>query len=175
MHVTYWWLKSNFLLLRWWSNGLHAFYSPFLLSNPLRKGRCTSVLLCYKHRNALGLSTFQRCYNNVSPFSFNCNGLSFLFVMDFLFYLLFFCFLINSSPTPTILGRTSCFSFILQVFRSPQQNNSFKCKKKSLSALLQSPLLIAILLLASYLTKNGQRKRPCAKALSRFWAHDHWY
>lgn len=109
-------MKSNFLLWRCLSNGLHAFYSPFLLSNPLRKGCCTSVLLCYKHRNALGLSTFQNSYNNVSPFSSNCYSLSFLLVIDFLLNLLLLCFLINSSPTPTILGRTSYSSFTLQVF-----------------------------------------------------------
>ena len=100
------------MLIQW----VTCFLYLFLFSNPLRKGHHLSFFLYYKHRNGLRLSTFQRCYNNVSPFSFNCNGLSFLFVMDFLFYLLFFCFLINSSPTPTILGRTSCFSFTLQVF-----------------------------------------------------------
>ena len=116
MRVTYWFLKSNFLLLRCLSNGLHAFLYLFLLSNPLRKGRCTSFLLCYKHRNALGLSTFQNSYNNVSPFSSNGYRLSFLLVIDFLLYLLLLCFLINPSPTPTILGLISCFSFTLQVF-----------------------------------------------------------
>ena len=152
MRVTYWCLKSNFLLLRCCSNGLHAFYTSFFSLIHLRRGHHLSFFLCYKHRNRLGLSTFQRCYNNVSPFSFNCNGLSFLFVMDFLLYLLLLCFLINSSPTPTILGLISCFSFTLQVIRSPQPHNSFKCKKKSLYALLQSPLFIATLLLASYPT-----------------------
>ena len=134
----------------------------------MRKGHHLSFFLCYKHRNRLGLSTFQRCNNNVSPFSSNCYSLSFLFVMIFLFYLLFFCFLINSSPTPTILGRTSCFSFTLQVFSSPQQNNSFKCKKKSLSALFQSPLLIATLLFASYLTQRGKEKGRAPKRYHAF-------
>ena len=139
-------MKSNFLLLRCLSNGLHAFYSPFLLSNPLRKGRYTSVLLCYKHRYALGLSTFQNSYNNVSPFSSNGYSLSFLLVIDSLLYLLLLCFLINSLSYSNHFRAYKLFSFHLTGIHSPQQNNSFKCKKKSLSALLQSPLLIATLL-----------------------------
>ena len=155
MHVTYWCLKSNFLLLRCCSNGSHAFYSPFLLSNPLRKGCCTSVLLCYKHRNALGLSTFQNSYNNVSPFSSNCYSLSFLLVIDFLLNLLLLCFLINSLSYSNLFRAYKLFFFHLTGIRSLQQNNSFKYKKKSLSALLQSSLLIVAQLFASYLTKNG--------------------
>ena len=109
-------MKSNFLLLRCLSNGLHAFLYLFLLSNPLRKGRCTSVLLCYKHRNALGLSTFQNSYNNVSPFSSNCYSLSFLFVIDFLLNLLLLCFLINSLSYSNLFRAYKLFSFTLQVF-----------------------------------------------------------
>lgn len=100
------------MLIQW----VTCFLYLFLFSNPLKKGHHLSFLLCYKHRNRLGLSTFQRCYNNVSPFSSNCYSLSSLFVMVFLLYLLLLCFLINSSPTPTILGRTSYSSFTLQVF-----------------------------------------------------------
>lgn len=124
-------MKSNFLLLRCLSNGLHAFLYPFLYSNPLRKAYYISFFLCYKHRNRLGLSTFQKSYNNVSPFSSNCYSLSFLFLMDFLFYLLFFCFLINSSPTPTILGRTSWFSFTLQVFAHHNRKVPLNAKRRA--------------------------------------------
>ena len=100
------------MLIQW----VTCFLYLFLFSNPLKKGHHLSFFLCYKHRKGLRLSTFQRCYHNVSPFSSNCYSLSFLFVMDFLFYLLFFCFLINSSPIPTISGLISYFSFTLQVF-----------------------------------------------------------
>ena len=99
------------MLIQW----VTCFLYPFpLFSIHLRKAYYISFFLCYKHRNRLGLSTFQKSYNNVSPFSSNCYSLSFLFVMVFLFYLLLLCFLINSSPTPTISGLISCFSFTLQ-------------------------------------------------------------
>ena len=111
MRVTYWCLKSKFVLLRCRSNGLHSFLYPFLYSNPLRKAHYISFFLCYKHRKGQGLSTLQSCYNNVSPFSSNSYSLSFLFVIDFLLYLFLLCFLMNSSPTQTILGLISCFSF----------------------------------------------------------------
>ena len=100
------------MLIQW----VTCFLYLFLFSNPLKKGHHLSFFLCYKHRNRLGVSTFQKSYNKVSPFSSNCYSLSFLFVIDLLFYLLFFCFLMNSSPTQTILGLISCFSFTLQVF-----------------------------------------------------------
>lgn len=115
------------MLIQW----VTCFLYLFLFSNPLKKGHHLSFFLCYKHRNGLGLSTFQRCYNNVSPFSFNCNGLSFLFVMDFLLYLLLLCFLINSSPTPIILGRISCFSFTLQVLAHLNRIISLNTKRRA--------------------------------------------
>lgn len=148
-------MKSKFLLLRCLSNGLHAFYSPFLFSNSLKKSHYIFFLLCYKHRNGLALSTFQNSYNNVSPFSSNGSSLSFLLVIDFLLNLLLLCFLINSLSYSNHFRAYKLFFFHLTGIRSPQQNNSFKCKKKSLSALLQSPLLIATLLFASYLTLYG--------------------
>ena len=133
----------------------YMLYTSFFFLNPLKKGHHLSFFLCYKHRNRLGVSTFQKSYNKVSPFSSNCYSLSFLFVIDLLFYLLFFCFLMNSSPTQTIFRAYKLFFFHLTGIRSLQQNNSFKCEKKSLSALLQSPLLIVALLFASCLTHYG--------------------
>ena len=100
------------MLIQW----VTCFLYLFLFSNPLRKGHHLSFFLYYKHRNGLGLSTFQNSYNYVSPFSSNCYSLSFILVIDFLFYLFLLCFLMNSSPTQTVLGLISCFSFILQVF-----------------------------------------------------------
>ena len=115
------------MLIQW----VTCFLYLFLFSNPLRKGHHLSFFLYYKHRNGLGLSTFQNSYNYVSPFSSNCYSLSFLFVMVFLFYLLFFCFLINSSPNPTILGRTSCFSFTLQVFAHRNRRSPLNTKRRA--------------------------------------------
>ena len=115
------------MLIQW----VTCFLYLFLFSNPLRKGRYISFLLCYKHRNRLGLSTFQNSYNYVYPFSSNYYSLSFLFVIDLLFYLLFFCFLINSSPTPTILGLISCFSFTLQVFAHHNRRSPLNAKRRA--------------------------------------------